>query len=389
MRTLIDLKTNVVYDHLDLATKRFIVEQGGTRSGKTYNILIWIIFNYCLRNKKKIVTICRKHGPSLRGSSMRDFFTLLQENNLYSEALHSKSTNEYRLNGNLVEFVSLDEPQKIRGRKRDLLFLNEGNELTYEDFFQLNIRTTDRIIIDYNPSDEYHWLYEQVIPRSDCEFFITTYKDNPFLDQNLIDEIERLKDLDDNYWKVYGLGQRGSNVAQVFQFDTIQKVPENARFLSYGLDWGYSNDPTACVKVWLLDDTIYIEEIMYMTGCTNVEIVNILKSKGVDPRDRIFADSAEPKSIQEVHRMGLNVHPSAKGNDSVNISIDLLKRYRLVWTNSSINGIKEMRNYKWMQDKDGRMQNRPVDAFNHAIDALRYAVFNVLSRPNFGKYSVS
>jgi len=388
MRTLIDLKTNVVYDHLDLATKRFIVEQGGTRSGKTYNILIWIIFNYCLNNTGKIVTICRKHGPSLRGSAMRDFFTLLQEHGMYSELLHSKSTNEYRHNGNLVEFVSLDEPQKIRGRKRDLLFINEGNELSYEDFFQLNIRTTDRIIVDYNPSDEYHWLYEQVIPRDDCEFHITTYKDNPFLDQNLIAEIERLKDLDDNYWKVYGLGQRGTNVAQVFQFDTIAKVPDQAKFLSYGLDWGYSNDPTACVRVSLLDDTLYCEEIMYMTGCTNKEIANILKTKGIDARDPIFADSAEPKSIEEVHRMGFNIKPSAKGNDSVNISIDLLKRYRLVWTNGSVNGIKEMRNYKWMQDKDGRLQNRPVDAFNHLIDALRYAAFNTLSRPNFGKYAV-
>lgn len=388
MRKLIDLKTNVVYDHLDFCEKRFIVEQGGTRSGKTYNILIWILFNYCLRNRGKIITICRKHGPALRGSSMRDLFTILQEHGMYSEDLHSKSTNEYRHNGNLIEFVSLDEPQKIRGRKRDLLFINEGNELTYEDFFQLNMRTTERIIIDYNPSDEYHWLYEKVIPRDDCEFHITTYRDNPFLSQSLIDEIERLKDIDDNYWKVYGLGQRGTNVAQVFQFETINKVPADAKFLAYGLDWGYSNDPTAVVKLFQLGDTLYCDEIMYMTGCTNVEIANMLKGKGVDMRDKIYADSAEPKSIAEVHRMGFNIHPSAKGNDSVNISIDLLKRYRLVWTDRSINGIKEMRNYKWMQDKDGRLLNRPVDAFNHLVDALRYAAFNTLSRPDFGKYAL-
>ena len=158
-------KTNDVFDHLELSDQRFIVEQGGTRSGKTYNILMWIIMSYCLRNRGKIITITRKTGPSLRGSSMRDFFEILSSQKLYSEEFHQKSINEYNLLGNTIEFVSLDEPQKIRGRKRDLLFINEANEITKEDFFQLNIRTTERVILDYNPSDEYHWIYDDLIPQ--------------------------------------------------------------------------------------------------------------------------------------------------------------------------------------------------------------------------------
>ena len=365
----IALQTNVVFDHLELSDKRFIVEQGGTRSGKTYNILIWIIFKYCMENTQKTITICRKHGPSLRGSSMRDFFELLEKYNLYSEALHSKSTNEYRLNGNLVEFVSLDEPQKIRGRKRHLLFVNEGNELRYEDFFQLNIRTIERVIVDYNPSDEFHWLYDQVVPRDDCDFHITTYRDNPFLDQSLVDEIERLKDIDETYWRVYGEGQRAQNKAVIFRFDTIQKVPTTAKLISYGLDFGYTNDPTALVECYKDGDTLYFNELVYETGLTNSAIAEHMRQKEIDRTIPVWADSAEPKAIDEIHKWGFNVKPTSKGKDSVMMGIDMLRRHRLVWTDNSTNGIKEMRNYKWAEDKDGKLLNRPVDLFNHLIDA--------------------
>jgi phage terminase large subunit len=317
---------------------------------------------------------------------MRDFFELLTKYNLYSEAQHSKSTNEYRLNGNLVEFVSLDEPQKIRGRKRHLLFVNEGNELRYEDFFQLNIRTTERVIVDYNPSDEFHWLYDQVVPRDDCDFHITTYRDNPFLDQALVDEIERLKDIDETYWRVYGEGQRAQNKAVIFRFDTIMKVPPTAKLISYGLDFGYTNDPTALVEVYQENDTLYFNELIYETGLTNAGIAEKMKMYDIDRAIPVWADSAEPKSIDEIHKWGFNVRPTAKGKDSVMLGIDMLRRHRLVWTDKSVNGIKEMRNYKWQEDKDGKMLNRPVDLFNHAIDALRYGVFMAMKNPNRGRY---
>ena len=201
------VSTNVVYRHLLNSDKRITVEQGGTRSGKTYNILLWIILHYSTTNKGMVVTICRKAFPSLRASVMRDFFEILRGMHMYREEYHNKSSNEYWLNGNLIEFISLDQPQKIRGRKRDVLYLNEANELFFEDWQQLIFRTKGKVILDYNPSDTFHWIYERVIPREDCDFYQTTYKDNPFLEDTIISEIERLKDTDEDYWRVYGLGE--------------------------------------------------------------------------------------------------------------------------------------------------------------------------------------
>ena len=174
------IKTNDVYWHLVDSNKKIIVEQGGTRSGKTYNILLWIIFSYCTNERNKTITICRKTFPSLRASVMRDFIDILRKHKMYAEESHNKSSSEYQLYGNLIEFISLDQPQKVRGRKRDLLFINEANELYWEDWQQLVFRTQERIIIDYNPSDEYHWIYDKVITRDDADFYKTTYLDNPF-----------------------------------------------------------------------------------------------------------------------------------------------------------------------------------------------------------------
>jgi phage terminase large subunit len=212
---------NIVVDHLINSKKRITVEQGGSRSGKTYNILVWVIFYYCSQNEGHTVTICRKTFPSLRASVMRDFLEILQRYEIYEEKYHNKTNNEYALNGNLVEFISLDQPQKIRGRKRNLLYINEANELYFEDWQQLIMRTTGKVVIDYNPSDAFHWIYDKVIPREDCEFFKTTYKDNPFLEPELVKEIERLQGTDDDYWRIYGLGERGSSRATIFQFGVV------------------------------------------------------------------------------------------------------------------------------------------------------------------------
>lgn len=384
----ISLKTNVVYDHLSTSDQRFIVEQGGTRSGKTYNILIWIIFNYCTANRNKIVTITRKSFPALRGSVMRDFFEILDTHGLYDQNLHNRSNSEYTLFGNKIEFVSLDQPQKIRGRKRHLCFINEGNELTYEDFFQLNIRTIERMVIDYNPSDEFHWLYDDVVPRDDCDFHITTYLDNPFLDVSLVAEIERLKEVDEVYWKVYGLGERAQNKSVIFRFDVVKQVPENAKLIAYGLDFGYSNDPTALAEIYKHDDTLYFNELIYETGMTNNMIAQRMREYEIDRHVPVYADCAEPKAIDEIHKWGFNIKPTKKGGDSINMGIDVMRRFRLVWTEKSHNGHKEMRNYKWMEDKNGKMLNRPVDAYNHLIDAVRYGTYMSLGNPNFGKYNI-
>ena len=380
------IKVNKVYTHLKRSNKKIVVEQGGTRSGKTYNILLWIIFHYCAKYTGQTITIARKTFPAVRSSVMRDFFDILKQHELYNEDLHNKSNSEYVLNGNLVEFVSLDQPQKIRGRKRDLAFLNEANELTFEDWQQIVFRTNGRIILDYNPSDSFHWIYDRVIPREDADFYQTTYQDNPFLDATIVAEIERLKQTDEHYWRVYGLGERGTNRAQVFQFTTYQQLPPQAKFLSYGLDFGFTNDPSALVACYQWGDNLYFQEVLYSTNLTNQDLSQMFTKFEVGRYDEVFADSSEPKSIEELHRMGFNVKPTAKGADSVNAGIDMLKRYKLHVNGSNLT--KEMENYKWLEDKNGNLLNKPEDKYNHAIDALRYGVWNKLSKPNYGRYTI-
>ena len=380
------IQTNKVYKHLQRSDKRITVEQGGTRSGKTYNILMWIIFEYSYEESDKVITICRKTFPSLRASVMRDFFDILRTHDIYYDELHNKSNHEYYLNGNLVEFISLDQPQKIRGRKRNLLFINEANELFFEDWQQLVFRTDGKIVLDYNPSDSFHWICDKVIPRDDADFYQTTYKDNRFLDPVIKEEIERLKDTDEDYWRIYGLGERGSSRATIFQFSTSDEP--KGQVVAYGLDFGFTNDPTAFIKVYKDGDSLYLEEKLYHTNLTNSDISQKLTEMGMTRYDEIWADSAEPKSIEELHRMGWNVKPTAKGADSVMAGIDILKRHKLHVVKGGQNLIKEFQNYKWQEDKNGNLLNRPIDAFNHLLDAARYATFNRLSRPNYGRYAI-
>lgn len=376
-RTYYDAKT---------CNKRIQVHQGGTRSGKTYSLLLVLIeLAYKNPNAGATITIARKTFPALRASVMRDFFEILNRENIYNEAHHNKSDATYILFGNLVEFISIDQAQKVRGRKRDVLFINEANELSLEDWRQLLIRTTGNILLDYNPSDEFCWIYEQVIPREDAAFFKTTYLDNPFLDAALVAEIERLKDADENFWRVYGLGERGQSRSTIFNhYIQTEDVGPDWKLLAYGLDFGYTNDPTAAVAVYTNGNQLLFDEVLYQSGLANRQIAKLL-DVGKAP---IIADSAEPKSIDELHGYGLNVHAARKGPDSVRSGIQYLHSKPLYITARSVNLLKELRNYKWREDKNGRILNEPVDAFNHAIDAARYAATFNLSNPNFGRYRI-
>lgn len=377
------IKTNKVYRSLVNNQHKIIAHQGGTRSGKTYNILLWIIFDYCARNEGKTITICRKTFPSLRATVMRDFLDILKTHNIYSEADHNKSNSEYNLKNNLVEFISLDVPQKVRGRKRQLLYINEANEIIKEDWNQLIFRTEEQVILDYNPSDEYHFIYDDILTRKDCDFYITTYKDNPFLDPKIKTEIERLKETDETYWQIYGLGQKGISKATIFNFSE-SKIPDSAQFLSYGMDFGYTNDPTTLVEVYRDQDTLYAKELLYRTHMTTQDINKFLREANIN--SVIYCDSAEPRLIDELRRMGNKVRATVKGRDSIQAGIDVLKRYKLCI--SGDNFVQEMRNYKWVEDKTGKLTNIPVDKNNHLIDALRYATYNVLSKPNYGRYAI-
>ena len=379
------IKTTNVFNKAYRSKTRITCLQGGTRSSKTYSLCQLFIVK-CLEDTGRTFTIVRKTLPALKGTAYRDVLNILKEMELYSEENHNKSELSYLLNGNLIEFISVDQPQKIRGRKRNYLWLNEANELTYEDWTQLILRTTEQIYLDYNPSDPYSWIYEKVQTRDDCTFIKSTYKANPFLDEDTIAEIERLKDIDPDYWRVYGLGEIGSIQTMIFRnFNLVDDV--QGKLIGYGLDFGFTNSPTALVEVRQLDDNLYIKELLYEKRLTNTDLANKLKEFGIDRQTEIIADSAEPKSIEEVYRSGFNIKPAKKGA-GIHLGLDIMRRYKLHITKDSLNAIKEFRGYKWSTDKNGDVLNTPVKVNDHLIDATRYLCLNKLSVNHSGKYYI-
>ena len=380
------IQTNVIFDILEKNQSKIVALQGSSRSGKTYNCLIWLIFSYCNKNTGKVISICRKTLPSLKASVLRDFLEILRNNELYSEIYHNKTSNEYWLNGNLIEFFSLDMGSRVRGRKRDLLFVNEANEIDYEAWNQLLFRTDGKVIIDYNPHDQFHWIYDKVLERPDCSLHISTFMDNPFISDTLRSELLRLKDTDPDYWLVYGLGQRGQNRSLVFKFNIIDEIPPTAKFIAYGLDWGFASDPSSLCATYTEGDNMYCTELLYETGLTNQDIAKKLELLGLDRRDEIFADSSEPKSIEEMYRMGWNV--KGKKKYEINYGIDLIRRYKLHITKRSVNAIRELESYKYIEDRNGNPTNKPQDLNNHFCDSLRYSVVHKLSYPNYGRYAI-
>ena len=379
------IKTTNVFHKAYRSDTRITCLQGGTRSSKTYSLCQLFIVK-ALNETGKVFTICRKTLPALKATAYRDVLNILKELELYSELNHNKSELSYMLNGNLLEFISIDQSQKIRGRKRDYLWLNECNEFAYEDWQQLILRTTGQIYLDYNPSDPYSWIYEKVITRDDCTFIKSTYLANPFLDKDTIAEIERLKDLDPEYWRVYGMGEIGSVSTQIFRnFNLVDDV--QGRLIGYGLDFGFTNSPTALVEVRQLDDSLYIRELLYEKRLTNTDLANKMKELGIDRTTEIVADSAEPKSIEEVYRQGFNIKPAKKGA-GIHLGIDIMRRYKLNITKDSLNAIKEFRSYKWATDKNGDVLNTPVKVNDHLVDAVRYLCLNKLAINHSGKYYI-
>lgn len=371
------LQTNKIFEILQGSKKRITVMQGGSRSGKTYNILIWFIVKL-LQENGKTLTIVRQSLPSIKGSVLRDFIDILSRLGIYSEDNHNKTEQIYQLNGNTIEFVSADQPQKIRGRARTYLFCNEANELSYEAWMQLIMRTESKIIIDYNPSDLSSWIYDDVIPRDDSDFYITTFRDNPFLPKELVDELERLKDADPNYWQIYGLGERGLSQDLIYtHYKTIEEMPEEGETV-YGLDFGF-NVPSALVKVTFNENKAYVKEMLYETKLTTADVIERLHALGIDRYDEIYCDAAEPKTIEELARNGFNAKPA---NKDVTEGIRTVKATPLFIQQDSVNLLKELKNYRWKTDRNGNKLDAPVKFNDHIADALRYAIFSKLTIPS-------
>lgn len=361
-------------------THRLHINEGGTRSTKTYSIL-QLLLVIALHDKKPTLTsVVSETFPHLRRGAIRDFQKILKTDGLWSEAQWSASTNTYTLpNGSQIEFFSADSPDKVHGPARDRLFINECQNINYDTYRQLAIRTSGDVWLDFNPTHEF-WVHTELKDRG-REFYVhSTYRDNPFLTRAQIEEIESNK-TDENWWRVYGLGEVGHLEGLVYSFSLCDAIPTEQKGREvYGLDFGFTNDPTALVYAKIIGKDIYIREVIYRTGMLNNELGALMYSEGVPKRGtEVYADCAEPKSIEELYRMGYNIKPCIKGE--ISAQIDILKQYRLHITKDSLNLIKEARNYTWKVDKNGKAVNVPIDAFNHALDALRYAVVTPLWRP--------
>lgn len=351
--------------------------QGSSRSSKTYNTLIWLVV-YCLTHPYTRLSIVRATLPAIKGSVYVDFKEILLRLGVWNDKAMNKSEMVYTFsNGSWVEFFSTDNEQKLRGRKRDILFVNEANELSFIEWQQLKMRTTKYTILDYNPSfSDEHWICS-VNSDHRTYHFISTYKDNPFLEQSIIEEIESLQYKNQSLWQVYGLGMQAVVEGLIFRDVVyVDDIPPQVRKRWRGMDFGFTNDPTAIVTVGVDGDNLYIDEVAYATQMLSGDIIRTLKAQ--DEPLEVIAESADPRLIQEIYRAGINIHPVKKFQGSVDAGIQKMLQYKLHITKRSANIIKEQKNYTYRQDKEGKWLNEPIDAYNHAMDAVRYVVMQKL-----------
>jgi phage terminase large subunit len=367
--------------------KRVRIVQGGTSSSKTFSI-IPLLIDYAIAKPKSEISIVSESIPHLRRGALKDFIKIMDWTHIFREEQFNRSTLRYDFtNGSYIEFFSADQSDKLRGARRDVLFVNECNNITFESYHQLAIRTRRFIYLDYNPTSEF-WVHKELLSDKDAEMIILTYKDNEALDSELVKEIEKARERAKestywaNWWKVYGLGQIGVIDGVIFSnWQIVKQVPDDAELLGYGLDFGFTNDPTALISVHKFNSELYIKELIYQTRLTNNDIVQRMIELGVDKYKDIIADSAEPKSIEDIYRGGFrNIYGAKKGADSIRNSIDKLQRYKINITESSTNLIKEFRGYVWTKDKNGNQTGEPIGINDHGIAALRYFALNKLDQ---------
>jgi phage terminase large subunit len=391
------IKSSPIYFKNVNSDKKIRINRGGTRSTKSYSIsqlaAMWLLSGKIgmQYDERGVFSIVRKFLPALRSTTMRDFLEILETNELLQLVEYNKSNREFKFGNRIVEFFSIDQETKLRGRKRLHLFIDEANEINKIEWQQLLFRTTGNIFLALNPSAPTHFIkteLEDVRQHQikDVEVIVSSYRDNPFLEKAIIKEIELLRITDPALWNVYGNGNWGAIEGLIFD----NMIPCNAidgQVIGYGLDFGYSIDPTALVEVRKTDGQLFVQTLIYERGLTNQDISQRMKALGIDTMKPIIGDSAEPKSIEELYRDGWrNIKPAKKGKDSINNSIDILRRYKINFVAGDVIG-KESSTYKFRTDKEGNLLNEPTDYNNHAIDALRYFAMNELQFSKKGIYT--
>jgi phage terminase large subunit len=366
-----------------------VINQGGTSSGKTYSIL-QVLFSIAISETKQVITVAGQDIPNLKVGAIRDALDIVSKSEELKSLLakpYNKSERVFEfISGSIIEFKSYDDSQDAKSGKRDYLFLNEANGIPFEVYSELHLRTRKRTFIDYNPNAEF-WVHEYLIGQPKVQLIISDHRHNPFLSDKQREKIESLKSVDIELWRVYARGKTGKIEGLIFRnWDLVDKIPEGAKFIGTGLDFGFTNDETGVLDVYQQNGELWVDELVYQTGLTNQDIGGRLLELGFNKRKEIIADSSEPKSIEELRRLGWNVQPALKGPDSILASIDIIKRYKINVTRRSVNLRKELNNYKWKDDlKTGKSINEPIDRYNHLIDPLRYVALNKLRVQNTGR----
>lgn len=382
-------KYTTAIDKIRKLKKRKKVVQGGSSAGKTFAILA-ILIDRCARTPNLEVSVVSESIPHLRRGALKDFLKIMKETGRFIDNNFNKTLLRYQFtNGAYIEFFSADDDSKMRGARRDILYINEANNISFESYVQLAIRTSGDIYMDFNPVARF-WAHTEVMMEEDADFLIITYKDNEGLPQPVVDMLEqnRVKAVTNAYWenwcRVYLDGQIGNLEGAVFPtWSEIDSIPEEAKLIGAGLDFGFTNDPSTLVAVWKMDNNIYIDEVFFQKGLSNSDIATLIKSSGLNCE--IFADSAEPKSISEIKKYGVRILPAQKGKDSVNFGISIIQEYNIFITSRSNNTKDEFGKYTWKKDGEGFFTNIPIDIFNHSIDALRYLAIMKLKKVNATK----
>ena len=390
--TELKVDTTITFQNAWDSKAKIQLHQGSARSGKSFALIQYLIVKAL--SETLLISVVRKTFPALRTSAIRDFKDIMKTMGLWDDNRWMATEHTYTFdNDSVIEFFSTDSAEKLKGLRRNILWCDEANELSSEQFMQLAIRTTGQIILSFNPSfSPKHWIIKELSVRDDVQTFITTYKDNPYLPLEQVRFIEKYKETNPRYWMTYGLGQFAVNEKQIYDFEVVDEFDfDTAEFVCFAMDIGYVSDPTALIALWKSGDKIIVNEHIYQKGLITAEILSILK-ENVDSRDIIIVDSSEPRLIDEIKRAGFPLTRGVKkGKDSVNWGIDLVKKYRIVVPKANTNLIEELYSYEWVDDGNGGVTNTPVDANNHLLDAMRYAVMEQMNakKINAGNYQIS
>jgi phage terminase large subunit len=400
--------TTKVFENLLAAYKsnkyNVFVQEGGSRSSKTHSIIqFWINYAYEAKGTPKRVIVTRKKGTWVKGTVVVDFINILRKYGVYSRNNHNKSEGAgiYKLYDTEFWFMGLDDEQRIHGMGSDAFWINEAIEASKNDYDQLMQRCSGFAVLDYNPTEEEHWIYDNICKRPKTFFHHSTMLDNRLIPKNARDQILSYEPTEENYkngtvdkrkWEIYGLGKRAKIEGLVFEdIEIVQEIPVHVTKRFTGIDFGYTNDPTAIGEIGIWGNELYINELCYRTRMTIADIVGVLK--GVNKNRKIISESADPRLVDEIYNAGFNIHPVEKGKGSVEAGIEKMKTMKIFVTERSINAIREFKNYTYQQDKTGKWLNVPIDDLNHIIDLTRYVVLmqvlgKVLSLREEGKHTL-